>query len=255
MSRYTLTELYNRTSKHSNYQVLARPLRAIIQQDSLNILSRYELERLDYVLSDCTVRKKVIADIGGNTGFFTLECAAQGAATVLYFDGNDAHAEFVKEAAHVLNLDKVVAVSNKYIHFGDDFNSQVDICFLLNVLHHIGDDYGDAALSRHEAKKQILESLAYMSNKARVLIFQLGFNWKGDRTLPLFDNGTKAELIDFIRKGTADNWEIMRIGIARRAQHHVEYQDLNETNVRRDDSLGEFLNRPLFIMRSRNLCT
>jgi len=251
MNPHSLPELYNRTSKHSNYQVLARSLRAILQQDSLKIITRYEIERLDFILSRCSVVGKVIADIGGNTGFFSLECAAHGASTVLYFEGNEVHGEFVKEAVRVLSLDKVVEVSTKYLHFRDDFNCHVDVCFLLNVLHHIGDDFGDSAISRDEAKKEILESLSYMSRKARVLIFQLGFNWKGDRNLPLFEHGTKAELIDFIRKGTVDDWEIANIGIAQRTEYGVEYHEINEKNIQRDDRLGEFLNRPILIMRSK----
>jgi len=253
MSYLKLIELYTRTSKHSNYQVLARPLRAIIPQDSLNIITRYESERLDYILSRYPAKGKVIADIGGNTGFFTLECAAHGATAVMYFEGNEAHAEFVREATHALNLDKVVTVFTRYINFRDNFNCQVDACLLLNVLHHIGDDYGDAALSRDEAKKEILESLSYLSRKAKMLIFQLGFNWKGDCSLPLFEQGTKEELIEFIQKGIVVDWDILNIGIAHRTGNCIEYQELNEANIQRNDQLGEFLNRPLFVMRSKNL--
>jgi SAM-dependent methyltransferase len=250
MDQLMLAELYNRTSKHSNYQVLARPLRAFVQQDGLNTISRYEIERLDYTLSRCQVKGKVIADIGGNTGFFTLECAVQGASSVLYFEGNESHAEFVRAAVHALDLDEVVEVTTKYLDFKDDFNCHVDVCFLLNVLHHIGDDFDDSVKSRDEAKKKILGSLSYMSRRTRILVFQLGFNWKGDRYLPLFEHGTKTELIDFVRKGTAEDWEILNVGIAHQTDS-VEYQEMNEANIGRDDSLGEFLNRPLFVMRSK----
>lgn len=251
MAQSTLTHLYNLTSKHSNYQVLARPLQAILQDEGLNITSRYEIERLNYIISRYPVKEKVVCDIGGNTGFFAIECAAYGANKVLYFEGNKTHGEFVREAVRVLNLDKVITVSTKYLNFRDDLNFQVDICFLLNVLHHIGDDYGDSAISRDEAKKEILKSLSYLARKTKVLVFQLGFNWKGDRNQPLFEHGEKNELIDFISKGTSDDWEILNIGIAQRTGECVEYQELNGINMQRDNSLGEFLNRPLFIMRSK----
>lgn len=253
MHHIDLVELYNTASKHSNYQTLARPLRAYLQQDNLKITSRYEIERLNYVLANCPVSNKVVADIGGNTGFFTLESAVHGASSVSYFEGNKAHAEFVRESVKVLRLEKVVVVSTDYLNFRDDFSCQVDLCFLLNVLHHIGDDYGDSAILRDEAKKEILNSLSYMSRKAKVLIFQLGFNWKGDRNCGLFEHGTKAELIEFIRNGTMNDWEILNIGIAQKNKDDVEYVELNEINIRRDDSLGEFLNRPLFIMKSKLL--
>lgn len=250
MSQLTLNELYGRTSKHSHYQVLARPLRAFIQGDKLNTISRYEVERLEYILSHYAVKGKVVADIGGNTGFFSLECAINGASSILYFEGNEAHADFVREAAHVLNLGNVVKVSTKYVNFKDDFDCQVDMCFVLNVLHHVGDDYGDSGISREEAKQKIVDALSYMSRKTRTLVFQLGFNWKGNRDLPLFERGTKAELIEFVRAGTAGDWEILSIGIAHRSENGVEYREMDETNIARDDQLGEFLNRPLFIMRS-----
>jgi SAM-dependent methyltransferase len=252
MNELSLAELYSLNSKHSNYQVLARPLRALLPQDSLSISSRYEAERLDYVLARHTVQGKTVADIGGNTGFFTLECAAAGAARVLYFEGNAAHARFVALAAQALKLDQAVETEARYLDFRGDFPREVDVCLLLNVLHHIGDDYGDAAISREAARKNVLDSLSYMAGKARLLVFQLGFNWKGNRELPLFEQGTKAEMIDFIRQGTAADWDIVDIGIARRGPEGITYQDLNEHNLARDDSLGEFLNRPLFLMRSKH---
>lgn len=253
MTSPSLTELYNQASKHSNYQVLARPLRALLPQDSLNITSRYEVERLDYLLARHPVAGKVVADIGGNTGFFTLECAAHGAAQVLYFEGNAAHAAFVTEAARQLHLDQRVHTTATYLNFNGDFPAVVDICLLLNVLHHIGDDYGDAALSRDAAKASILASLRNMANHTSLLVFQLGFNWKGDRHQPLFEHGSKAEVIAFIRSGTADDWDIVDIGIAERSDGVVSYHDLSADNVTRDNSLGEFLNRPLFVLRSKRL--
>lgn len=253
MSPSTLTELYRRTSKHSHYQILARPLRAFIEEQQLNPISRYELERLDYILAHCPVKGKVIADIGGNTGFFSLECAAHGASAVRYFEGNETHSEFVREAARVLKLSDVIEISTKFLHFKDDFNDPVDTCLILNVLHHVGDDYGDSALSRDEAKQQILGALSYMSSKTRTLVFQLGFNWKGNRDLPLFDYGTKAELIEFIRAGTAADWNIQNIGIAQQTGNGIEYLEMSDANMERDDQLGEFLNRPLFVMNSTRI--
>jgi 2-polyprenyl-3-methyl-5-hydroxy-6-metoxy-1,4-benzoquinol methylase len=252
MTERSLAELYSLNSKHSNYQTLAAPLRTLLAQDSLAISSRHEGARLDYLLSKVPVQGKTVADIGGNTGFFTLECAARGAAQVLYYEGNAAHAEFVTVAARELKLDHVVRTHARYLDFHGDFDADIDLCLLLNVLHHLGDDYGDSALQRDAAKRIMLDSLANMSRHARTMAFQLGFNWKGDRRLPLFDHGTKAELIDFIRQGTAADWDIAAIGIAQRGPDGIAYHDLDEHNVARDDSLGEFLNRPLFILASKH---
>ena len=252
MSQDKLIELYQRASKHSHYQLLARSVRSIIDQTSLKVSSRFEEERLGYIASRCRFDAQIVSDVGGNTGFFSFESAALGAARVLYFDGNRAHAEFVAEASHVLGVGDVITVSDHYLNFRNDFPGQVDLCFLLNVLHHVGDDFGDATMTVDEARSQILTSLAYLSRFAKVLVFQLGYNWKGDRNRPLFPGGTKAEQIDFVRRGTADDWHVAHIGIAARVDGKVVYQDLSEENIERDDRLGEFLNRPLFILESRH---
>ncbi|MGV7206793.1 class I SAM-dependent methyltransferase [Oxalobacteraceae bacterium A2-2] len=250
MNTPTLAELYSRNSKHSNYQVLARPLRTLLPQEQLAISSRHEEARLDYLLARVDVRGLRLADVGGNTGFFTLECASAGAAEVLYYEGNPAHAEFVAVAAHALGLQEVVRTEARYLDFQHDFPENIDLCLLLNVLHHIGDDYGDPALTREKARQSVLDTLNHLAGRCRRMAFQLGFNWKGDRHLPLFDSGTKAEMIDFIRTGTAGRWTVEHIGIAARGPGGIAYHELDDNNIARDDSLGEFLNRPFFLLRS-----
>jgi hypothetical protein len=39
--------------------------------------------------------------------------------------------------------------------------------------------------------------------------------------------------------------------VAQELNGEVAYADLDDTNIQRVDSLGEFLNRPIFIMRSK----
>ena len=82
------------------------------------------------------------------------------------------------------------------------------------------------------------------------MVFQLGFNWKGNRNLGLFENGSKVELIDFIAEGVKNYWTIEKIGIAEAANNSIEYCDLNDNNIIRNDKIGEFLNRPIFILKS-----
>ncbi|MCF6204852.1 MAG: hypothetical protein L3J59_14485, partial [Methylococcaceae bacterium] len=93
----------------------------------------------------------------------------------------------------------------------------------------------------------------YLSRKTRYLVFQLGFNWKGDVKKPLFKNGTKEEMISFITKGVESSWEVKSIGIAEKTNNKYIYKNINTNNIKRDDSLGEFLNRPLFILKSKNI--
>lgn len=253
MTAATLLELYHTASKHSNYQVLPAQLQHVLRSDDISVKSRHERARLAYILSRVDLAALHVADIGGNTGFFSFEALGHGARHVDYFEGNAAHHDFVRAAAAQLGLSGALHTHHGYVAFGHGELPQVDLTLLLNVLHHLGDDFGDPALGREAAKARILGCLAALSRSSRQLVFQLGFNWKGDRHLPLFAGGTKAEIIDFITQGTAADWSISAIGIAARHGDGIRFADLSGTNIARDDSLGEFLNRPIFIMRSRHL--
>jgi len=244
-----LKELYGKESKHSGYQVLSKRLSQLIGNDGLEIKSRYEPERLGYILKNISIKNKKILDIGGNTGYFTFELIDGGARTVHYYEGNKTHARFVGEAATVLNIENKIEIHNEYFTFTNK-NEKYDIALLLNVLHHVGDDYGDAGLSMAKAKESIIDHLNFLADIAEIVVFQMGFNWKGNKELGLFKNGTKAEMIEFIKEGTRNFWEIYKIGIAEYKDGLIEYNDLNKMNISRWDNLGEFLNRPIFIMKS-----
>jgi hypothetical protein len=252
MSRDKLIELYSATSKHSNYQIIPRKLREILNTNEINVTTRYEEERMKYILENVDVNGKALLDIGGNSGYFSFEMLDNGVKSVDYYEGNPNHAKFVKMAAEVVGLEKVIKVNDIYFSFeSEQLKDRYDIVLLLNVLHHIGDDYGDKSISIEKAKRTILKQLNQMSSITKVIVFQLGFNWKGDRELGLFKHGTKLELIDFIKEGTHGNWNIKHIGIPiKNSLDKIEYQNLNKENIVRQDPLGEFLNRPLFIMES-----
>jgi len=245
-----LIDLYSKTSKHSNYQILPDKLSAIVG-DNIKVQTRCEKERLRFILDNIDVKGKNIVDIGGNSGYFSFELIEAGANKLFYYEGNKSHADFVQLAAKVLEIENKIEVFNRYFSFDNELlNKKVDIVLLLNVLHHVGDDYGNPQLSLQKAKEEILKQLNSLADKTDILVFQLGFNWKGNRNACLFENGTKEELIDFVKAGVQSSWEIQAIGIAETNNFAIEYKSLNEQNIQRQDSLGEFLNRPLFILKS-----
>jgi len=245
-----LIPLYQEVSKHSNYQILASTLEKYIGKKSVNAISRYEKERLKYFLDNVKIQGKSILDIGGNTGYFSFEFLNHGASMVCYYEGNKTHSLFVNEAANVLNVNDRIDIRNEYFLCDESNKGRYDVIFLLNVLHHIGDDYGDNSLSKEKALGSISRSLKNLMSKTDILVFQLGFNWKGNIELPLFNNGTKRELIDFVQDAITGYFEIISIGIAENISGIVSYKLLNNININRNDKLGEFLNRPIFIMRS-----
>lgn len=248
-----LKQLYANASKHSNYQILAENLSKAIGNNDIVVKSRYERERLNYILSQLQPNGKRILDVGGNTGFFTFEMLNAGASSVVLIEGNKEHAEFVEEASKLLGYDSKLKIINKYLSFDNELDTEsFDVILLLNVLHHVGDDYGDKNISVEKAKQKIIESINIMADKTRYMIFQLGFCWKGNRNLLLFENGTKKEMIDFITAGISDSWEIINIAVAETIDGRIIYKELNNINILRNDSLGEFLNRPLFLLKSKS---
>lgn len=243
--RNELIELYEKNSKHSNYQILASNFSKIINMDELNVLSRYEKERLDYIASKVNIENKSVYDIGGNCGYFTFEMCNLGAKHVEYFEGNKAHADFVDKSVQLLNMEDKINVNKEYFSFNQ--NAKADIMLLLNVVHHLGDDY-NCATDIDSAKDKMLEDINNLASSFEILVFQMGFNWKGNVDKCLFKNGTKQEMIEFLQKGLANKWEIVSIGVAEK-EERIVYKDLDDKNIKRNDELGEFLNRPIFILK------
>jgi hypothetical protein len=247
-----LLALYQATSKHSNYQILPNALKAMLPASSLATKSRYERERLEYIASRLDLIDCCIADIGGNTGYFSFELLAHGASAVTHIEGNTAHHQFVLKAAAKLGLEGRLQCENRYIDFDKPNLAPHETVFLLNVLHHVGDDYGDPTTRIETVQSKIKAALRKLAPTARHLVLQLGFNWKGDPNLPIFASGTKAEVINLVRE-LEDVYLVQAIGIAGQNEDGlVVYRDLDALNITRDDRLGEFLNRPLFILRSRS---
>lgn len=246
-----LKALYQNVSKHSGYQIFAARLEKILPTQDLSVQSRYERERLTYLAEHIDFAGKAIADIGGNTGFFTFEACELGAKNAVYIEGNAEHADFVRQAAIALEMDGTVEVVNEYYDFNKPSDDRFDILFLLNVLHHIGDDFGASELKQESALSLMVENLNALAPSVDIMVFQLGFNWKGNTSYPLFENGEKAEVIEFVKQHCSAHWDVKNIGIAERKNGRIRYSNMSADNIERDDSLGEFLNRPLFILRSK----
>ncbi len=245
-----LIAYYSNKSKHSNYQILPGRLRTLLGQTDVITRTRHEQERLDYICQKIGFSDKTVLDIGGNTGFFVFELLDAGAKHMTHYEGEKAHSDFVNLAAKALDLSQKVRTINSYFAFDGSYAEQFDVVLLFNVLHHIGDDYGDKNANIEEAKKACILQLNSLAGNTEKLVFQLGFNWQGNVSKGLFAGGTKQEMIDFVRKGIDGYWSIESIGVAVRIDGKVAYKDLNDNNIERDNSLGEFLNRPIFILRS-----
>lgn len=241
-----MLELLKQKSKHSQYQRLPSCLEHLIDCPQGG---KYEKERMDYICDKVNIRGNVL-DIGGNTGYFTFESITRGNADhVDCYEGNEDHAEFVRIAAEYTNYSSNISVFNMYFT-PDKLKQKYDYGFFLNVVHHLGKDY-ESGIEINEAKRRMIDELNAMSYSIHTLLFQIGFNWGGNVESCLFEKGTKIELINFISEGTKNHWKIRNVGIAIEKNNETVYEDLCNDNLIRMDRLGEFRNRPLFILESK----
>jgi SAM-dependent methyltransferase len=244
-----LVALYEKNSKHSAYQILPRSLTDLIHDEVVQGIPRFEAERFEWLKSKLDFAGKRVADIGGNTGYFTFEAIDAGARELVYVEGNSDHAQFVAMAAEMLQAN--VKVIPKYFNFKDDLKGEhLDIVLLFNVIHHLGDDFGDQSLTKYQALEKMKSSINYFADKTDRLVLQMGYCWKGDRTQLLFEKGTKAEMLDFVTDAIHGTWEIEHVGVAEENQGQTVFVDMVESNMARNDKMGEFRNRPIFILKN-----
>lgn len=250
-STTSLKDLYRQQSKHSNYQ-LVHPIVANLLGDTSDMpAGKLELERQTYFDRALPLLGARVLDIGANTGYFSFGALHGGARHVTCYEGNQEHAAFVAHSAEQAGLSDRLDMNACYFDFLSPITETFDVTYCLNVLHHLGDDFGDQSLSVETAREQMLKSLRHMAGLTRVLVLQLGFNWKGDVRCPLFEGGEKAALIDFVAQGVGDSWVIEEVTVPNPVTR--AYEPISEDNLPRNNQIGEFMNRPLFKMRSRVL--
>lgn len=243
-----LYDLYIDSSKHSGYQILHPKVASLLPNNVIQGINRFEKERCEYILKHIDFKNKNVLDIGGNTGYFSLEANVNGALSVIHYEGNKSHSDFVKEVSSLLCLN--VKTTNNYFLFSETTKTDsVDVVLLLNVVHHLGDDFGDQTISLDNAKIEMANSINYFVGKTDYLVLQMGYCWKGDRNNLLFQDGTKLEMIEFVKNAVRDKWEIVGVGIAEVDNGKTIYNEMSNINIVRNDELGEFRNRPLIILK------
>jgi len=246
-----LRNLYLQHSKHASYQ-LVHPLIALHMPDIEGLpAGKLEAERQAYFDRSLLLTGARVLDIGANTGYFSFGALQSGASHVTCYEGNIEHAAFVAYAAEMAGLSDKLTMNACYFDFLQPFEQPFDVTYCLNVLHHLGDDFGDAELGMDAAREQMLRCLNYMAAITHTLMLQLGFNWKGNVRCPLFDDGEKSALIDFVAQGSAEHWRIEEVTVP--APVTRVYEPISEANLPRNNQIGEFMNRPLFKLRSRLL--
>ena len=243
-----LRALYDAHSKHSSYQLVHPSLLPLLGSAQGLPKGKNEVQRQQSMQGLLRFEGRSVLDIGANTGYFSFAALAQGARQVVAQEGNAHHAQFIASAAAQLGVGERLQVRSGYYDFNRPHAEVFDICLCLNVLHHLGDDFGDPQLNIVQAREQMRDGLNRLAHNARHVFLQIGFNWKGQVGQSLFEGGEKAALIEFVTEGVAGHWRVDDVLIA--SGFGGSYEPLNGRNVARDDSRGEFLNRPLFRLSS-----
>ena len=243
-----LQALYLRRSKHAHYQRVHPLLLAHLGSGHDLPPGKLERERQAYFDRVLPLAGAEVLDIGANTGYFSFGALDGGARHVTCYEGNADHADFLQQAASATGMADRVSVRARYFDFMSPPDQTFDVVYCLNVLHHLGDDFGDAGLGIDAARTQMLRCLNHMAAYGRVLMLQLGFNWKGDPRHPLFDGGEKAALIDFVTRGVASYWRLEEVTVPNPSSK--AFEPVSAATLPRDDRVGEFMNRPLFKLGS-----
>jgi len=247
MTTTDLRALYDAHSKHSSYQLIHPTLLPLLGDASGLPAGKLEEQRQRWLEHAVPMADRTVLDIGANTGYFSFAALQSGARSVRSQEGNSAHARFMEAAAQALGVSDRLEVVPAYFNFEPEADQRFDVTLCLNVVHHLADDFGDSALTISQAREQMLAAINAMTAWTRTLVLQVGFNWKGDRHRPLFEGGQKASLIDWVRAGTASHWRIDEIVVAD-PRFDGEFRPVDAVNLPRNDAVGEFINRPLFLM-------
>lgn len=234
-------------SKHSTYQALHPLVTSLVGTEYLPPGKR-ESARWAFMSRRLPLQGLRVLDVGANTGYFSLGAVEAGAAHVTAIEGNAAHAAFIEGCADWLGWREKLEVQPCYFEF-EPQGLRYDLSFCLNVLHHLGDDFGDSGLTVDMARQGIVRHLQALSHRVRYCWFQLGFNWKGQREQPLFEHGRKQEVIDLVAAHCSSHWKILEVGVYDPSSS--QFEPVREALLERWDDQGEFLNRPLFLLESR----
>jgi hypothetical protein len=208
----------------------------------------FDEERAKFIFNNLNFEGLKVLDIGANIGYFTFCSVFAGASTVTSIESDEIDSKLIHLETKLLGVLDTVNVIQDSFNFSIKQKSKHDVVLCLNVLHHLGRYFDNTDLSLKDSKNKMVEYLNLLSYSTKYCWFQMGFNWKGDENSPLFDNGLKSEVIDFIHTNCSDYWEVQKIAIL--DDETMQYSSINP-KIQRIDKLGEFGNRPLFLLKSK----
>lgn len=235
-----------------NYQSLPQPVlrllneRGVRYEEPQTHTDTLDEERLNFLLSRVSpdLIQRGAVDIGANSGYFTISLADFCSGQMIAIEGDTQFVAFIEAVTKELGLSSKIRTNAGVFGFSDIDKHSQGLVLCLNVLHHVGRYFDQSVTNREDAKLLMGRYLCNLVTSFEGVFFQIGYNWKGDSTKPLFENGLKSEVIDFVRESLDSIKCKIHIGIySHKEKMYVNPSDLNLT---RFDEQGEFKNRPLF---------
>lgn len=278
MLKDKLTELYNDGSKHSRYQNIPEFVKKEIgYTEKIDENWRGDTARFDYLSKTVSFANGLkIGEVGANTGFFILSLAQANPFSMFYaYEINDKHAEFILDIADAFTMTNVFVKSFGVDLAGIENLEELDILLNYNVLHHAGVDFDtDKIATVEEYEAYAVEYLRRMKDKVKKMVFQIGYNWGGNKLKPIIALQDDAEKIAFTtRIFKMAGWEIEDISLHTRDNDILEYIPLkheviielnnasigsekdivvNNLDLQRMSNYSEFYRRPIFIVKRKN---
>jgi hypothetical protein len=268
-----LSELYAETSKHGQYQTIPDRLSALLGiQFEVNEEWRGDRPRYPLIkqfIQDNACRS--VLDVGANTGFFALSLAGGfPALSVKACELNKTHARIIELLARIGGYEVAVTDQPADLAHAGGFGLH-DCALYLNILHHAGHDFDAVQVKGREAfRDYAVDYLRAFRGTARRMVYQMGYNWRGDKTLPLIPKEDQAGKVRFAMDlFEAAGWVVEGVAFARKGMgaFPIEYERFaTEYLPKGDDQLqvwlteryadvvwSEFYQRPLWFCRSAGL--
>lgn len=271
--RQELRHLYADGSKHAVYQNVPEFVSAALgYSEKIDELWRGDTARYRYLVAKLELAGQSLVDVGANTGFFALSFAHHcPEAQVTAVEGNPNHAAFIRRIVELFCL-KNVQVQCAYADRAGSLRlPECDTMLLLNILHHAGADFDrDLVAGPEGVAAYAVEYLQRIRTRARRLVFQMGYDWGGDKRRPIVPAPEDARKVVYTgRLLTAAGWTIRSVAVGRateqppyRACHDLPEAVVETLNEQRDEAaalalvagaldgrasaLSKFYRRPLF---------
>jgi len=271
-----LQRLYSDASKHARYQNIPKFVcDELGYKETIKEEWRGDTARYEYIRNTIDFSGKDIVDIGANTGFFTLSLAYEYKDSLFTaIEGNQNHSKFICMVIDGFGL-KNVQVNDYYVTYKNVGSiGSYDLALLFNVLHHAGVDFDNEYVSMPQKLENYIKKYVLQLRKcAAEVVFQMGYNWGGNKKKPVVPLEKDAEKVIYTGKiFTASGWVIKSIATAYKVEEKkkIVYKNIpseivemlnkqendrsilsiiNENLYEEMNQLSEFYRRPIFILR------